>query len=132
MQDLLDWGFVHVGDFAFSENKLQFHLESSKEDTGSYVFVANGRIVYVGITKNALYARMNGYKNPGPSQETNKRINPKITAAKNVSIYFLSSADIAKFTTLIRGNQKERQMPTELIIFERFLISQFKPIWNRY
>ena len=88
--------------------------------------------MYVGITKNSLYARMNGYKNPGPSQETNKRIKPKIVEAHDVSIYFLPEINLSNFTTIIRCNQKEKQIPIDLKTFERIAISMFKPPWNNY
>ncbi len=67
MRELLEWGFSRVGGFLNTGDALRFRLERSKEDTGSYAFVVDGKIVYVGITKNTLYARMNGYKNPGSS-----------------------------------------------------------------
>jgi hypothetical protein len=87
--------------------------------------------MYVGVTKNALYARMNGYKNPGPSQETNKRVKPKIVQAGGVQIYFLSEDEIAKFKTVIQRDKIRKEIPTDLSTFERFLISLFRPPWNR-
>jgi len=73
---------------------------------------------------------MNGYRNPGPSQETNKRINPKIAQASKVQIYFLLESEIVKFATIVRGDRVEKQIPTDVNTFERFLISMFKPEWN--
>jgi hypothetical protein len=131
LTELLKLGFQHVGDFFLEGNKLRFFLNSYKNDTGSYAFVVDQAVKYVGATKNTLYARMNGYKNPGPSQETNKRINPKIAKAGRVQIYFLPESDIAKFVTIIQRNEIEKQIPTDMSMFERFLISMFKPEWNR-
>jgi len=128
---LLELGFQHVGDFFLERNKVRFSLNNCKDDIGSYAFVVDQTVNYVGATKNTLYARMNGYKNPEPSQETNKRINPKIVKAGRVQIYFLPESDIAKFVTMIRRNEIEKQIPTDMSMFERFLISMFKPEWNR-
>lgn len=131
LAELLKLGFQHVGDFFLEGNKLRFFLNSYKNDIGSYAFVVNQTIKYVGVTKNTLYARMNGYKNPGPSQETNKRINPRITEAGKVQIYFIPESKIKEFVTIIRRNDAEKQIPTDMSTFERFLISMFKPEWNR-
>jgi hypothetical protein len=134
LEDILELsklGFQQAGSFLLENNELSLHLHQHKNDKGSYVFVVNGTVMYVGVTKNSLYARMNGYKNPGPSQETNKRVKPELTGAGSTSIYFLPESEISKLATVIRGNDWERQLPTDIETFERFLISMFKPIWNR-
>jgi len=74
---------------------------------------------------------MNGYKNPGPSQKTNKRTKPKIEQAGGVKIYFLSELEIMKFKSIMQRDEVKEETPTDLSIFERFLISMFKPPWNR-
>jgi hypothetical protein len=127
LKDLLKLGFQHAGDFFLEENKLRFFLNEYKNDIGSYAFVVDQTVKYVGVTKNTLYVRMNGYKNPGPSQETNKRINPKITEAGKVQIYFLPESEITEFVTIIRRDDIEKQIPADMHTFERFLISVFKP-----
>jgi len=131
LTDLLKLGFQHVGDFFLQGEKIQFSLTNHKRDKGSYAFVVDQNVKYVGVTNNTLYARINGYRNPGPSQETNKRINPKIADAGKVQIYFLPEFEIAKFVTIIRRNEIEKQIPTDMSTFEHFLISMFKPEWNR-
>jgi len=131
LTELLKFGFRHVGDFFLKGEKIQFSLTNHKGDRGSYAFVVDQNVKYVGVTKNTLYARMNGYRNPGPSQETNKRINPKIAEAGKVQIYFLPGSEIAKFVTIIRRNEIGEQIPTDMSTFERFLISMFEPEWNR-
>lgn len=131
LTELLKLGFKYVGDFFLEGSKLRFFLKNHKNDAGSYSFVVNETVKYVGLTKNTLYARMNGYRNPGPSQETNKRIKPKIIEASKVQIYFLPDSEIAKFVTIIRHNDIENQIPTDTGTFEQFLISMFKPEWNR-
>jgi hypothetical protein len=131
LTELLKLGFQHVGDFFLEGNKLRFFLKNHKNDAGSYAFVVNEAVKYVGTTKNTLYARMNGYKNPGPSQKTNKRVKPKITEARKVQIYFLPDSDISNFVTVIRRERIEYEIPTDASTLERFLISLFRPEWNR-
>jgi len=131
LTELLKLGFRHVGDFFLKGGRIQFFLTNYKSDKGCYAFIVNQTVKYVGVTRNKLYARMNGYRNPGPSQETNKRINPKIAEAGKVQIYFLPEPEIAKFVTIIRRNEIEKQIPTDISTFERFLICMFRPEWNR-
>ena len=128
---LMKLGFENVGSFSLKGQKIQFSLTNCKNSTGSYAFVVGRRVMYVGVTKNTLYARMNGYKNPGPSQETNKRIKPKIAQAGGAEVYFLSGDDIAKFKTVIQRDEIKKEVSTDLSTFERFLISLLKPSWNR-
>jgi hypothetical protein len=132
LEELLKLGFKYAGDFFLDGDKLRFFLNNYKNETGSYAFIVNQTVKYVGVTKNTLYARMNGYKNPGPSQETNKRIKPKIIEAGKVQIYFLPESEIAQFVTIIRRGDVKKQIPTDMNAFERFLISMFKPEWNRH
>ena len=114
--------YVHcVGDLSNSSLLLAIDMSTS---------ILARALKYVGVTQYSLYARMNGYRNPGPSQETNKRINPKIAQASKVQIYFLLESEIVKFATIVRGDRVEKQIPTDVNTFERFLISMFKPEWN--
>jgi len=129
--ELSKLGFQRAGSFLLENNNLSFFLDRFKNDKGSYAFVVNGIVKYIGVTKNTLFARMNGYRNPGPSQETNKRVKPELVKADSVLIYFLPESEINKLATVIRGNDWERQLPTDMETFERFLISMFKPAWNR-
>jgi len=131
INELQKLGFQHVGDFYLKDERVQFFLTNYRSSKGSYAFVINQTVKYIGVTKNKLYTRMSGYRNPGPSQETNKRINPKIVEAGEVHIYFLPESEIAKFVTIIRGNGIEKQISTDISTFERFLISMFGPEWNR-
>lgn len=130
LAELLKLGFQHVGDFFFNGKKVRFFLTNYKNSRGSYAFVVNQTVKYIGITKNNLYARMSGYRNPGPSQQTNKRINAIIRKTAKVEIHFLPESEISEFITVIRRNDLEKQIPTDMHIFERFLISQFEPEWN--
>lgn len=131
LSELLNLGFEHTGDFSLNGVKLCLTLLKHKDQTGCYAFVVDQHIRYIGVTKKNLYTRMNFYKNPGPSQQTNLRVNPKIKEAGLVKIYFLPESEIQQFTTVIQRKGFEKNIPTDLSTFERFLISSFKPEWNR-
>lgn len=131
LSELLKLGFEHVGNFLTHDGKLKLTLSKYKSVTGSYAFVIGDTVCYIGVAKNSLSARMNGYKNPGPTQQTNKRINPKIKRAHEVRIYFLPESVIRQLTTTIRHGEFETEIPCDLSIFERFLISFLRPMWNR-
>jgi len=131
LSELLKIGFEHIGDFFVKDGKLNFALSKYKTQTGSYAFVVDQNVRYIGVTKNTLYTRMNGYKNPGPSQQTNKRINPKIKEAGRVEIYFFPESEVLEFNTIIQRKDFKKEIPMDMSIFERFLISIFKPEWNR-
>ena len=131
LSKLLEIGFEPVGYFSTNDGKLNFYLSNHKNQTGCYSFVIDKKACYVGVTKNTLYARMNGYKNPGPSQQTNKRINPQIKEASQVEIYFLPESEITRFEITIERNDFKKEMLMDMTIFERFLISLFRPDWNR-
>lgn len=79
LDELKELGFCHVGNFYLDENKLNFKLFNSEIDIGVYAFSIGGEIKYIGKTDRGLKGRMNGYKNPGPTQFTNQRLNPKLT-----------------------------------------------------
>jgi len=61
---LTQLGFEQAGRFYVEDNVLKMKLINHKQSTGCYAFVKEGEVLYVGITTNAFYARMNGYKNP--------------------------------------------------------------------
>jgi hypothetical protein len=124
-------GFEHVGDFFIRDGELNLALSKYKNQTGSYAFVVKDNVRYVGKTEKALQTRMNQYKNPGPSQQTNKRIKPKIIEAGNVQIYFVPETKVNEITATIQRNDFQRKVPMTLSLLERFLISIFKPEWNR-
>jgi len=91
----------------------------------------SGVIQYVGITKNTFSGRMNGYKNPGPPQQTNRRINPRIKGAREVKILFVPESKIKEFAVSIRRGEMKKETALDLSTFERFMISLVQPPWNR-
>jgi hypothetical protein len=131
LDSLSTLGFQHVGDFHLEEGKVRFTLNSHKDSRGAYAFVVSENVRYIGVTESTMYQRMNGYRNPGPTQETNKRINPMIIQAQHVQIHFLPDSEISEFVTIIRRSDSQHQIPTDMRTLERFLISLFRPEWNQ-
>lgn len=79
MNRLLNIGFVSVGHWTLRDNVIKYNLTSHHTTTNVlYSFISNGDIKYIGKTKVQLSQRMYGYQNPGPTQNTNIRINAKI------------------------------------------------------
>lgn len=132
LAELQKMGFQIAGNFIVEEKKLLFKLNKNGKDKGCYVFVVNDKVRYVGVTKYSLYSRMNGYKNARPTQMTNERIKPKLFKAGFALIYFLPESEINKFTVTMGVNEFEKKFSTDMNLFERCLISIFKPEWNRY
>ncbi len=130
VSDLLSLGFLKVGLFKIMLGDLKLELFSNREDIGCYAFVKNGMVLYIGKTTNGLYARMNGYKNPGPTQQTNRRIKPKIMAAESLDIYFIPDSKILSFSILLTKNTFSVESPIDISSFECLLISRYKPEWN--
>ena len=73
----IEWDWRYVGPIVLQGDRLVFPKVS--EAPGVYRFRLNGS-VYIGESTN-LRRRFNGYRNPGPTQQTNQRMNPVIAAA---------------------------------------------------
>jgi hypothetical protein len=81
MDRLLSIGFKPVGHWALVNNQMTFELDSlSNQKNILYAFVCNGHVKYVGKTVMTLNARISGYKTPGRTQRTNKRVHERINA----------------------------------------------------
>ena len=86
--ELISLGFEESGYFQRQPGGLSLELPKHKAEKGCYAFVVGDSIRYVGVTKRSLLSRMYGYKNPGPTQQTNQRINPKIKGVRHVRVFF--------------------------------------------
>jgi hypothetical protein len=77
MNRLLAIGFMPVGFWRLNENsQIRYTLNSNQNARNIlYAFVSNGDIKYIGKTTRTLNSRMYGYQNPGPTQNTNIRVN---------------------------------------------------------
>jgi hypothetical protein len=71
-QLLIDLGFELVGEWQLKFDQLSFQINRhQKEKNILYALVESKDILYIGKSTQTLYPRVNGYKNPGPTQSTN-------------------------------------------------------------
>jgi len=102
---------TEVGRCSLTGDLLDFELSEAHEKKGVYLFVIDDQVKYVGETKKGLKKRLYGYKNPGPSQLTNIRVNAELkkslSGGKTAEIWFL-----------------------EIKHWETELIERFRPEWN--
>jgi len=126
VQFLLELGFEEVGEWLIEEDSLQFSLTRHRNEQNIlYAFVVQGEVKYIGKSNLTLSRRMNGYKQPGPTQNTNIRINSRIKDLlhKNISVQIL--AFVEKEKILYRG------VPINLAAgLEDNLIARVRPQWN--
>ncbi len=133
-QEIRNLNFTIAGQFDLSDSRLSFSL-NKKYGSGVYVFVVNGTVSYVGVTDMNLHQRMNGYKNPGPSQITNQRLNPMLVGAVkehgSVPIWFLPTHAVGSLTASMASVGFRKELRADARTLERFLIAWFEPEWNR-
>ncbi len=120
-------GFELAGCWYLEDNKLECKLEKYKNEKNLiYAFVAEDQVKYIGRTERTLSGRMNGYKKPGPTQNTNIKINRKIIKLleKNVPVTI--------FVLLPEENilYKDSLQIDLAAGLEGPLISKLKPPWN--
>ncbi len=108
---LKEIGMTPVGQCSMTGDKLDFELKEAHEKKGVYIFVIDDQVKYVGETKKGLRTRLYGYKNPGPSQLTNIRVNAELKKS-------LSGGKMAEIWFL------------EVKHWETELIMKFRPEWN--
>ena len=87
-RSLKELGFKRIGKWRLENGELEYSIEDGfKEKAGIYAFVLSspfGRlkgesdILYIGKSDKRFETRFDGYKNPGCTQRTNKRINQKL------------------------------------------------------
>lgn len=123
----LNVGFEKVGQWRFlQDQQLDFQLDQMGNDAHViYSFVSNSQILYIGKTSRKLKERMAGYKNPGPSQKTNKRNNANIRrlleGGESVDIFAYSHDEDIFFRGIVIDVADAIEAP---------LIAMLKPKWN--
>jgi hypothetical protein len=123
---LIELGFEEVGEWLIEEDSLQFSLTRHRNERNIlYAFVAQGEVKYIGKSNQTLSRRMSGYKQPGPTQNTNIRINAsmKDLLDKNISVQILAFIEKEKILY--------REVPINLAAgLEDNLIARVRPPWN--
>lgn len=126
LEKLKKIGFIKVGDWKIDDNYFSHTIEEYlTERKMIYSFVSGNDVLYIGKTTDFLKKRMNGYKNPHPSQKTNFRVKANIidflNSEKDVSIYILIDKTEFKFGDYILCLASG---------LEDVLIADIKPKWN--
>jgi hypothetical protein len=126
MNRLLSIGFINVGHWDLADGNLKYHLTSHQlAKNVLYSFVSNGEIKYIGKTTMQLTKRMYGYQNPGPTQNTNIRVNEKIKGLLQ------SNQPIDIFILVDNGLLKYGDYKISLAAgLEDALIYKISPKWN--
>ncbi|MHB1421895.1 MAG: GIY-YIG nuclease family protein [Gemmataceae bacterium] len=126
MNRLLEIGFEPAGHWLLNAGALDLDLSRhASQQNILYAFVSDGEVMYVGKTRNRLYTRMSGYRNPGPSQCTNVRNNARIRALlqKGAAVDILALPD----NGLLHYGQFHFNLAAGL---EDSLIAEISPSWN--
>jgi hypothetical protein len=124
---LLELGFEAVGEWHLDGESLAYTLsQHGAERNILYSFVVGGEVMYLGKSTQTLKQRMNGYRNPGPTQSTNIGDHAAIRKV-------LRQGGIVQILVFV---QKEamvyRGIPVNLAAgLEDPLIARFKPAWNK-
>jgi hypothetical protein len=97
-QRLSDLGFEKAGEWHLGGGRPAFRLVRSSARRVLYAFVTGGGVMYVGKSVLSLEQRMNGYRNPGPTQRTNLRVQAKIVelllAGGSLDIWVFAAEDM--------------------------------------
>ena len=125
--ELLRVGFEEVGAWLLEGDTIKCQLPKHGESKKIlYAFVSGDQVLYVGKSVRSLAQRLNGYRNPGPTQRTNTKVHRKIKdvlrQGKEVKILvFAPSED----EIIYRG------IPLNLAAgLEDGLIARLQPPWN--
>jgi hypothetical protein len=123
---LINFGFEEVGEWLFADGPLQFVLTRHWDEQNIlYAFVTQEEVKYIGKSSQTLRGRMNGYKQPDPTQSTNINNNARIKdlLLKGIPVQIL--AFVQKDEMLCRG------LPINLAAgLEDILIARIRPPWN--
>jgi len=126
LQFLLTLGFEEVGAWFLEGNSVQFRLaKNENEQNILYAFVVQGIVKYLGKSTMTLRARMNGYRNPGPTQTTNlnnnARIRELLQKGTPVKIFALVPKEEIRYKGFMMNNAAG---------LEDNLLAQIRPPWN--
>lgn len=126
LQFLLTLGFEEVGAWFLERNTLQFRLaKNENEQNILYAFVVQGIVKYIGKSTMTLRARMNGYRNPGPTQTTNLNNNARIRELLQKGTPVRIFALVAKEEIRYKGFRMNNAAG-----LEDNLLAQIRPPWN--
>lgn len=120
-------GFVAGGRWRLMGEALVAELDAhaSARDI-LYAFVAQGRVLYLGVSTRTLAQRMRGYIAPGPSQQTNLANHARLRAAlaegAEIAIWVLAPSEPVIYNGVALNIAAGLEGP---------LIALLQPPWNR-
>lgn len=132
-------GFEKSAKFWWDKDGLELEMRKhSREKNGVYALVINNKLMYIGKTHSEFYRRIYGYKNPGPSQKTNRRINEKMReklksqgVSKICQCWYLPKEKIYNSEIHLDIGKEKLDINSGPETVERLLISYFQPLWNK-
>jgi hypothetical protein len=124
LDQLQQAGFEFVGEWTLDGEGIRLDFRPEKDRSSVYIFVLDGAVVYIGKTEACLRQRLNGYRNPGPTQRTNIRLKALLIAAlqahSRIQVLAISPDPIV-------WNELPLNTAAGL---ESGLIEMIKPMWN--
>jgi hypothetical protein len=124
VEQLQDAGFKPAGEWMLDGEGIKLSVRPEKGRATVYIFVLDGHLVYIGKTETCFRQRMNGYRNPGPSQPTNKRVKALVLKA-------LRERSRVEVLSASPEPLEWKGFPVCAVVgLEAGLISELKPEWN--
>lgn len=131
-------GFEPSAKFTLVDKNLELDVFLHQREKGVYAFALGSEVKYIGETRQEFYRRVYFYKNPGPTQQTNIRVNRLLLEAlksgsrKECEVWFLPESRITKGSLHLRLAESSLSETPDISIVERVLITHFGPEWNRH
>ncbi len=120
---LVDAGFALLGSWLVTDDGIGLSTPAPK-DPGVYVFVVDGKIKYVGLTKMGLHRRMYNYRKPGATQRTSRRIH-------QIILKQVGSGTVVDIYIAVPPMLEWNGLPIHTAAgLEAGLIDMLKPPWN--
>lgn len=135
--DLKDLGFEPSAELVLLGDEVKLNVIRFSSEKGVYAMVLGGVVKYVGQTKMNFYRRIYGYSNPGPSQQTNIRVNELLRKAlrgtpnRKCEVWFIPDARIERGRFKLWLGETTLEGSPDQMILERVLIQALDPEWNR-
>ncbi len=126
MQTILDLGFERVGEWFLEKSTLHYRIDKNEAERNIlYAFVVQEEVYYIGKSTQTLSWRMNGYRNPGPTQITNLNNHARIKDILQAGI------SVQIFTLVSKENVLYHNFPINIAAgLEDNLIARINPPWN--
>ena len=124
---LIEAGFGLAGTWALKDG-IASCMGNFPDIAGVYVFIANGKICYVGSAQHSLQKRMLSYQRRQANRSSSRPVHASLTDAlasgSEVKVYILAIAPVIEVGS--------HGLPINYLIgLEAGLIEKLDPTWNR-